>query len=242
MIVNDHLGGASTLELKRAICLYEDAGQALATVHPVRLNKKGRPEIMAGSLLTRLVLDEMILKLSGIKRERVILPECVLCLDGSRMAWWTPAQRRPIFFQTTDKEFNKAMRGKAVLHPALVFIARPGVLSAFALADSKRPDGDTRLYRAPYPNLYEAGNMCAGNARLPSVLQIEDLALWERAFFDTNFTHANVSEKKLTNHPGGLKGLWKALSVAALAEDDCETFPWEWLNPAKLTLSKAVNL
>jgi PRTRC genetic system protein B len=205
-------------------------------VHRIIQPSEGPPTLLQGECLGRADLEEMIRLISGSSKRREILPERILCQDGGLMAWWTASERRPIFFQTTDKEFNARMRGKSVVHPSLLFVARPGKLSVFALADSARPAGDTPLYRAPYFNLYDVGTMCPGNARLPTALLAGDLPVWERAFFETQFTHTNIHWGQLTKHPGGHAGLWPTM-----AEVERTDFPAEWLVPLKLDVNSAVN-
>lgn len=229
------------LALEKAILIYADSRAAIATVHDVRF-KGDRPILLPGMTLTREMLDTLTQKLSGMPETRIVLSDRIVCADSRGMAWWVPARRRPIFFNTSDKAFNKAVNGKEVLHPPLLFLAAPNRLSVFALAENKRPAGDTVLCRAPYFNLYDRGTMCAGNARLPDVVLPSETEIWERAFFETFFTHSNMHGEKLTRHKGGHDGLWREL-VKPVRTHCCgqEVFPREYLLPLDLTLEQAVN-
>jgi PRTRC genetic system protein B len=151
------------------------------------------------------------------------------------MVWWLPSRRREIHFNSADTTFNQEVSGKQVCHPPLVMMAEANRLTIFALHQSVRPHAKTLLYRAPYFNLYEAGNMCAGSVRLPSVVSAKDIPRWEAAFFGTNFTHSNLHGQKLTTHKGGHNGLWRDMLTA-------EKFPVKLLCEVKLmTLERLVN-
>lgn len=54
------------------------------------------------------------------------------------------------------------------------------------------------------------------------------IELWERAFFQSEFTH-QTGARKLTSHPGGLAGLWNRLAGR-------KTFPRDRLVPANQRL------
>lgn len=235
MNVENLLADAQDLSLRRAILLYEGDSRVLATVHAVyQVPDEKQPVIGPGRCLTREALDELVHKLAGTSQRRDIIPEGVLCSDSTRLAWWTPSALRPIFFNTADKEFNKAVDGKNVRYPALVFVAKPGSLSVFAIPEDARPNADTKLYRAPFMNLYDQGNMCAGDTRLPEVVLTKDIPTWERSFFDTRFTHTNIHSGKLTTFEGGHTALWKAMVRA-------KRFPADALLPLKKTLEEAVQ-
>lgn len=221
------------LNLKRAILLYEGHTTALATVHEVAgAPDSGAPILLPGRCLTRETLDAMVLSMGGIQRKREILAPKIVCFEAGKLAWWRPSERRPIFFRTSDKAFNTELNGNEVLHPPLLFLADPGRLSVFALAESVRPVASTVLFVAPYFNLYAGGMMCAGNTRLPDTVSPSDIAVWERAFFETNFTHANA--QKVTAFKGGHDALWHALLTATQFDPD-------WLLPMGSTLQEVIN-
>lgn len=243
------MGGAKRLELRRTLCLYEGDGEALATVHPVR-TQGGRKTLGPGQLLTRETLDEAVRKLAGLPQRREIIPERVLCADAGRLVWWSPQARRPIWFATQDAKFNRALNGRSVLQPALLFVAEPGRLAVLALATSERPTAETPVYRAPYFNLYHSeaklpGSMCRGNAPYPLGLFIADLDVWEKCFYQTQFTHDCYGRQPLTLHPGGHNGLWRALAKpragAEWIRGQGQRFPVRWLAPLELTLAQVVN-
>jgi|SRR5579871_5550323 len=237
MKVANSLSGQEVFALKRALLIYESQESALATVHDVANRQSGPPLLLSGRCLTRATLDEMTRKLAGAPQKRVLLPANILCYDSGRMVWHTTAQRRPIYFRSRSESWNRVMSGRCVLHPPLLFMAEARKLSVFALESDGRPEESTRLFRAPYFNLYSAGNMCNGNARIPERVFLEDIPIWEEAFFGTNFTHNN-SGSQLSLHPRGHTGLWWYLSQPRIKE-----FPTRFLRPLpqKWTLQQVIN-
>lgn len=236
MRVSNRLSSAQTLSLKRAILLYEGADEcgehqmALATVHPVHC-QNAQFSLGAGVSLSRETLDQMIQELSAAPRKRCVLPVHLLSFDAALMAWHCPSRKYPIFFATRDQEFNTLFEGKQVWHPALLFVARPGSLFVYALKSDERPDETTKLFVAPYYNLWKEGKMCQGNSALPNSLDPAQIPLWERVFFETNFSHSN--RDKVTAHQGGHNGLWKAMLSAK--RFDCSS-----LLPLKQTMKDVI--
>jgi PRTRC genetic system protein B len=125
------------------------------------------------------------------------------------------------------------LSGKKFPQPALIFRAQAGHLDIRAIAQDERPTPATRLYRAPYWNVNDHGDVCLGSTRVPREATVDSLPRWEHAFFESEFTHSNASSK-LTEHPGGFVGLWKSLIGK-------KKFPAEHLADAKETLAKFIN-
>lgn len=246
MRVESHLTEGARLELTHALLLYTAPGRQMATVHKVGGGEGGPPFLLPGECLTREAIEELMQSLHNTKAARHILPPEVLCASGV-LCWWKAASRLPIFFNTKDATFNQALGGKEVLHPPLVFLAKPGRLQIFALQQNERPTAETTLCRAPYYNLYggdnyQEGTMCQGNVRLPEVIQSRDIPLWERAFFATNFTHSNYQSNPLTRHKGGHNRLWEeARHWDYYSAESPRTAHSPHLVPLKLTLLEAVN-
>lgn len=223
-------GEDQVLDPRHALVLYGDSsGRTLVTVHEVRRDMQTRT-LGPGRLLSEEELGAL-LRPAGNTTGRHALPPRSLCWDDGLLAWWVPAHRRAIFWQTRDPEWDREMNAREVAHPPLVFVARTRRLSVFALAENEHPAASTGLRPAPYFNLYDDGAMCAGNARLPGRAMPAETALWERAFWETRFTHTNRA--RLTTWPGGHDALWRHCA-------DTETFPAEALLPAYCTLAAAL--
>lgn len=230
------LQGTQTLEAVEALLIYRQ-GRAAAVVssHPASVTD-GKIEVGPGSCLTRDAVIEIWKGLVRASSGREILPEHVLYVDGSRVLWYRPANRRPVFFHTGRREFDDELRGRQALFPPLLFLATAGRLHVWGLGGDRRPGPDVPLYQAPFLNIYATGAMCAGTAKLPLEVST-DVALWEKAFFETTFTHSNLRDK-LTLHPGGHDGLWRELA------GEVQRPRWQkWLKPLKgFDVRAALNL
>jgi PRTRC genetic system protein B len=134
----------------------------------------------------------------------------VLARTHEMFAWWTPAQARPMFFGSPDGKMA-ALNGRSFPQPALVFVVVGHTLSVRALKTSQRPSANTKLYVAPYWNVYEGGNICLGSAPIPTTPFISAIPQWERCFFESEFTHPNGAQR-ITTHKDGFAGLWEALA------------------------------
>jgi hypothetical protein len=69
--------------------------------------------------------------------------------------------------------------------------------------------------------------------RRPDGATVASIPDWERGFYESAFTHANVG--RLTRHPGGFEGLWTALAAKRKA------FPRETLIDLPQTLAQFVR-
>jgi PRTRC genetic system protein B len=205
--------GSEEMTLAKAVLLYTSrAGDMLASVNAVE-----NGVILPGVPLDSALLSDIVAALAGRgEGSRCVLPERVLYSDASMLAWWCPESVRPIYFKS-GKEDLDSFSGTPVLHPPLFFLALSQRLWVWALAGRERPTAETPLFVAPYFNMYERGNMCVGNVRLPESLRASNanLKAWESAFFETNFTHSNNSGKPLTKCAGGHNALWRNMAEAA---------------------------
>lgn len=209
----------------------------LCSLHDVRHDEKQAiPVLGPGQLLDRATLEALLFDaMTGGKTKRQLLPDRLLFSDVTRLLWWSPARRETIYFSTADKAFNLELTGKVVAHPPLVFRATGGNISVFALEHSARPTLDTPLFVAPYCNLYASGAMCRGDVKLPGALDPSQIAGWERAFFDSRFTHSNLmGQLKMTQHKDGHNGLWRAMRGV-------QEFDPKYLTPTKWTVSHFLN-
>ncbi len=236
MTVADRITTNDNLMLSRAILLYEDENQkrCAATINPVQIAPQRAPQLLPGRLLGAAELVEVLQRLSAAPLARQVLPERLLYFDSAVMLWWLPACQRPLHFNTKEV---KQVSGKPVCHPPLLFKAEPGALFVFALEQNHRPTDATPLFVAPYFNLYRDGKMCRGNVALPEALSpdVEEFACWEKAFFETYFTHSNDGMR--CAHPKGHNVMWQEL-----ASDPKALFRAEWLLPTKLTVRDLLKI
>jgi PRTRC genetic system protein B len=204
------LGGSETLTLQGAVLVYRSSSRrsAFAAWHPVQHTPGAAPALAAGQPLTTAFLRELAEGLGAQVRAEV-LPENVLARTPDRLVWWVPAQQPFMFFPTADPKLAP-LNGRRFPHPALVFKVSGRDLSVRALERDERPNA-TRLKTAPYFNVNEAGLCCQGTMRSPEGAPVETMSGWEKAFFQSEFTHA-YGAVRLTSYPRGFIGLWKSLA------------------------------
>jgi len=223
-----HLVEVATLKPAVAFLVYTDGKRAAVTQHAIQLTGEKGLEIISGVPADTHALIEVARLLAG-GEERSLLPEHVLATDPGLLMWWRPSQRRSILFRTENKATD-ALHGKPVLHPALLFMAAGRQLYVFALGDDARPTADTKLYRAPYFNLFIGGLLCEGNFAMPEHCRISGIEQWEEGFFDTNFAHTHLASDEVTSHPNGHLGLWRELAVEKGPKAH-KAFPTQYLVP-----------
>jgi PRTRC genetic system protein B len=77
------------------------------------------------------------------------------------------------------------------------------------------------------------GQVCQGSMNGPRENRPEAIGQWERAFFQSAFTHPQGGAFQITSHPNGHSGLWLEQSEQPHAE-----FPVQRLVPMKMTLNQ----
>lgn len=233
LTVVDDVGETNKVSLTKAILLYRSHTHCVATVHDVAHAESKPPLILPGKGISLQGLQDLVVALAGVERASDYLSETILAASLTRLVWWCPSKVRPIWFQTKSVRLNR-LNGASVTHPNLVFAATPQGLSVWAIAREQRPTPKTPLFHAPYLNVWESGGVCQGNVQFPRILVPSNIAQFERAFFDSNFTHAN--HHSLTRHPRGHDGFWRDLRSKRKKK-----VPWRWLVPTKLTLENVLN-
>jgi len=225
MHVSVNIGQNRHFALHDALLIYHadhkqiwEAGSTFVTHHRVLTQGTSRPELGPGKLLTDDFVHSLLQSL-GSQLPVEYLPDSILARTDRALAWWTPAQQRPMFFGNTQGDLQD-LNGRSFPQPALVWLTVDGSLSVRALMASERPSPQTTLAVAPYWNVYESGEVCLGSMRAPRVSTVGSIPQWEHSFFESEFTHGNVG--RATRHPGGFGGLWREL-------DGNEVFPVEAL-------------
>jgi PRTRC genetic system protein B len=233
--MNSHvnIGGSEVLSLKGALLVYQGQRRGFVAWHEARpAADGGSPYLGEAQALTTEFVRGLAQGLgSHIPPE--ILPENVLVRTAEVLAWWSPARHRTMFFAQHDQELER-LNGKRFPHPPLAWKVRGRDLWVRALTENRRPNATTKLMTAPYWNVNgETGWTCQGSMRSPEDNGVSSIDIWERAFFQSEFTHASGATR-LTTHPGGFLGLWKSLASGR------RSFRVEYLTPARQTLLEFV--
>lgn len=208
MQVDINIEQSHQFELERVLLVYRSNRVVYVSQHGVDYDRENRPRLRAGTPLKASFLRTLARDLQGTLLPE-ILPETVLARTEQLLCWWTPAQRRPMFFGGTQKDLAD-ISGHIFPQPPLLWLVREQQLYLRALTENVRPSAGTRLYFAPFWNMSESGILCQGSMRSPRVSTIASMKRWETSFYESEFTHGNVG--RVTRHEGGFEGLWRSLS------------------------------
>jgi PRTRC genetic system protein B len=182
------INGSIEMALSDALMIYrtKDGRAAYVTHHNVTNGQLGAATALTGQFLND--LQEQLRK--RIKME--LLPENVLARTNEAIVWWTPAQKRRMFF--TDAEEMATVSGLEIPQPALVWMVNGDDLTIRALLTSERPTATTPLYIAPYWNVSSSGDVCLGDSPTPETVTTANLDAWVDGFFASRFSHPNAAK------------------------------------------------
>lgn len=252
---------AASWKLSAAVLVYEStelfAGSnaaAYATVHSIESRGRGLA-LGAGVPATKEACADLARALGAASTLSGFVPENLLYLGARAIAWWRRPAHATLYFDTTksaagDQQEDKThaqtigKRSGRTPQPGLVFAVTPGHWYVYALKGHERPGARTGLCRAPYFNVWASGEICTGNVRLPQSLSTSALERYERAFFDSEFTHPNVgARERLVRHEAGSYTFWKELLERQQLDwsPGIDEFPEGALVDAKLTLEGLVK-
>jgi PRTRC genetic system protein B len=207
MKVEVSIGEMHRFELSDALLIYRESRRSFITWHAVTTQKQGPPLLGPAQPLTTAFVEDLAESLSGGTKAEV-LPENVLAKTDRMIAWWTPRRVRRMFFENTEGKAQQ-LNGKLFPQPPLVWKVAHGELKIRALLESRRPKVQTVLAVAPFWNLSDDGAVCLGSMHCPESASAGSIEAWERGFYESAFTHANVG--RLTRHEGGHDVLWAEL-------------------------------
>lgn len=184
-------------QLTAAVLIYTNTEQrhAFATKHEVQVFS-GRPVIRPGSPFTEEDYKSLVTAMAPAEQPRMQWHDPRLLAKGlGRLIWWSAPKKRSLFFKTSSHN-STTFDGKGSCPcPGLVFMATDKSLYVYAFRGKDAPTPKTKLYQAPFFNVWSGGQVCVGNAALPREEQRDNLDAWERMFFGSHFTHPNFTEK-----------------------------------------------
>jgi len=160
-----------------------------------------------------------------------VIPSNVLYMDNGpkgSIVWYTRKMNIPLFF--TDSLGIQSGIGSV---PALLWKVEGKKLKVYALTADKRPNAQSKLFKAPFFNVAHDGTVCLGtvNTGTKHISSLEDfMSCWQDFFFNSRFSHLLSSPVK-----GNCIQLWKNLVGTG------KPFPKEVLQPAQLSLNDIIN-
>ena len=169
----------------------------------------------------------------GYLKSKGILPSNVLYVNqhaNGYAVWYTPPQEVNLFFV----DGLRIPSGKFHI-PAMLWKANAEHLMVYGLKGKTKPTENTKLYYAPYLNIYGNGQVCMGTVQIDigkSTCLEQFMKTWEQYFFNSNFSHSingNNSTKSNTTD------LWRSLAGKG------EPFPQDELLRTSLTLKSIIQ-
>lgn len=209
-----------------AIVVYNSpAGEFYLESHSI--SKEGA--ILEGKPLLQETIQDIVEVFYRNKTEQSIItgffPEALLKFEPTgkkyEMIWYRPSCIKRLHF-TEDLGIPA---GDASVPALLYKVDKNDKLFVFALDSDKRPDYNTKLFRAPFHNLYKDGSVCLGNARVKRPAErtfSAEIQMWETLFWNSKFSHLNGSENPAKTN---INILWKQLIKSGSQWDASELLP-----------------
>ncbi len=227
------LGGSESIALKGALLLYGGRIRAFGVWYDAKPGRNECPQLGEGQALT----TDFVRSLSqGLRAEMKpeVLPDCVLVWNSDLVVWWSGRCPRRMFFRNSS-EAPTGLSGAEFPQPPLVWCASGQELTVRALFANCRPTADTSLMIAPYWNVDgDTGRVCLGSMKVPELAGVAALAQWEKAFFESEFTH-QTGVKRLVQSANEYFDVWERVRSGPRA------FPAKCLVPANETLSDLIR-
>ena len=139
MQVHVSIGENHRFELREALLVYRDRQSSFITRHDVTAHKDAPPTLGPAQPLTVAFIESMVRSLSG-SVEADVLPANILAKADRMIVWWTPAQRRQMFYENSEGKAAE-LNGRIFPQPPLVWRVSNGELNIRALAENTRPEG-----------------------------------------------------------------------------------------------------
>jgi PRTRC genetic system protein B len=151
MQVQIAIGENHRFELREALLVYYGNQTTFITKHEVTTQQNAAPTLGPAQPLTVAFVESLVRSLGGGTAAEVF-PENILAKSDRMIAWWTPTQRRQMFYQNSEGKASN-LNGRIFPQPPLVWRVADGQLKIRALTENKRPVAKTKLAVAPYWNL-----------------------------------------------------------------------------------------
>lgn len=223
---------AEPMTLRSAVLLYESGGRTFAVWHESRSGVGDIAQLGEAQFFTTALLRS-IREWLPTEFLAGLLPENILVWNSNLAVWWSPRCTRRMFFRNNSAA-PTGFSGAEFSQPPLLWCASGQELTVRALSTNRRPTADTSLMIAPYWNVDgDTGRVCLGSMKVPDLAGVAALAQWEKAFFESEFTH-QTGVKRLVQGANAYFDVWERVRSGSRA------FPAKCLVPANETLSDLI--
>jgi|GEM_PF-433264 len=217
--------GEERYRLERAILIYEsnfhasgvpNGHEPYATLHNI-VRGKGGPQLAPGVPATAEACAAFAQAMQDHAAFAGFISPNILYVGPRLTAWWRAPAPARVWFKVEEAREEKTPasqrigeRSAITPQPGLIFACADSEWHVFAVKGADRPGPATQIWRAPYFNVWELGHICEGNIERPKRVSSDTIDRFERAFFDSRFTHPNA-HKGLVNFKGGSHAFWRAM-------------------------------
>lgn len=197
----------ATYKPELSIVVYKSERDYYLESHSV--NEKG--ELLEGKPLLQDTIQAMVDTFFDQNQNKSkitgMIPEGLLAYDPLpggyfKMIWYRPAEVRFIHFASQLR-----LKSGRVWVPPMIYRVHRKDFDVYALKVNKRPGEAAKLFRAPFHNVSDTGNVCLGNAEVskPKEKTFENmLKYWEDLFWLSEFSHLNGASNPTKTNLGKL--------------------------------------
>jgi PRTRC genetic system protein B len=148
-------------------------------------------KMMEGTPMTKSALSKIVEEINTKEIERIhcdgILPSNLLYWGKKNLnvelVWYVKSSWKSLSFSK-----HLGIKDGKIIAPTLVFKLSGNTLSVFAVK-TKTPKENTILYKAPFHNVNEVGQICMGTAKVVKSSEIKTIMKsYEDGFFQSKFT------------------------------------------------------
>ena len=188
-----------TLKPVMSLIVYHSESSSYVEEHAIRELQDNKFTFGPGKPARIKLLGKLLEEIKGIDKSKYefknFIPSNVVRFNlkdqSLNLMWLFKKSVRELTFSETNQIQNKRK-----IIPNLIFQVKNGELYVYAY---KLDRGlKTKIYYAPFHNIYNDGKVCMGNAKINwNISDLEELIIHiEKMFFNSKFTHLNHSNFK----------------------------------------------
>src|SRR5260370_17053167 len=140
MQVQIAIGENHRFELREALLVYHGNQTTFITKHEVMARQNTAPTLGPAQPLTVAFVESLVRSLGGGTAAEVF-PENILAKSDRMIAWWTPAQRRQMFYQHSEGKASN-LNDRLFPQPPLVWRVAGGQLKIRRPTPNKPPQAE----------------------------------------------------------------------------------------------------
>ncbi len=188
-----------TLKPVMSLIVYHSESSSYVEEHTIRELQDNKFTFGPGKPARVKLLGKLLEEIKGIDKSKYefknFIPSNVVRFNlkdqSLNLMWLFKKSVRELTFSETNQ-----IKNKRKIIPNLIFQVKNGELYVYAY---KLDRGlKTKIYYAPFHNIYNDGKVCMGNAKIDwNISDLEELIIHiEKMFFNSKFTHLNHSNFK----------------------------------------------